>query len=132
MEIINAISAYWDIITFAGTVVIAAVLYWLSTRFVAKADCAKCQAGLDTAVDEIETRLTAIENVQASRTAVQEQLRLKLDALPTTDDIYKLGLSVKDVRGDIKAVDTRMDGLSHTISRLEKAVDMFTEATMRT
>lgn len=79
---------------------------------------------------EVDTRISEMESAQQDRAAAQEQLKQTLGLLPTAKDVQALALSMKEMEGDLKGMNSKMDGLSHATTRLERAVDMFTEASM--
>lgn len=99
-------------------------IWWsLKRTFVKREDLQEFKA-------EVSVRFSDLETAQQDKSAAQEQLRQKLDLLPTAKDFQALALSMKEMEGDIKGMNSKMDGLSHATNRLERAVDMFTEASM--
>ena len=59
-----------------------------------------------------------------------QQIDFKLDALPTSDEVRGLAISLKEIEGDLKGIRAQVEGLSHATARLERTVDMFTEVHM--
>lgn len=98
---------------------------WWSLKhiFVSRADFEIRKAATDN-------RLDAIENRQYDRTTALQQIDFKLDALPTSEEVQGLAISLKEMEGDLKGIRAQVEGLSHATARLERAVDMFTEVHM--
>ena len=98
--------------------------WWSLKRiFVSRADFEIRKAATDN-------RLDAIENRQYDRTTALQQIDFKLDALPTSEEVQGLAISLKEMEGDLKGIRAQVEGLSHATARLERAVDMFTEVHM--
>ena len=98
--------------------------WWSLKRvFVTRTDFEACRAAT-------AARLDAIEGRQYSRTTALQQIDFKLDALPTSDEVRGLAISLKEMEGDLKGIRAQVEGLSHATARLERAVDMFTEVHM--
>lgn len=98
--------------------------WWSLKRvFVTRSDFETRQAA-------VSARLDAIEDRQYSRTTALQQIDFKLDALPTSDEVRGLAISLKEMEGDLKGIRAQVEGLSHATARLERAVDMFTESHM--
>ncbi|WP_417292925.1 DUF2730 family protein [Desulfovibrio porci] len=98
--------------------------WWSLKRvFVSRADFDVRRAATDARLDAIESR-------QYSRTTALQQIDFKLDALPTSDEVRGLAISLKEMEGDLKGIRAQVEGLSHATARLERAVDMFTEVHM--
>ena len=83
---------------------------------------------LDAKDEALKAELDAIKEAQAQKTSEQEQLRQKLENLPTVPSFNDLALSVKGIEGDIKAINASMDGWKHATKRIERIADMITAA----
>ncbi len=98
--------------------------WWSLKRvFVTRTDFEACRAAT-------AARLDAVESRQYSRTTALQQIDFKLDALPTSDEVRGLAISLKEIEGDLKGIRAQVEGLSHATARLERTVDMFTEVHM--
>lgn len=89
------------------------------------------RAGFDAYKASVNARLEAIEERQYNFTSALQKIDSKLDALPTSDEVQRLVVALKESEGDLKGIKAQVEGLSHATLRLERAMDMFTEVHMR-
>lgn len=96
------------------------VLYHLSGRFVGKAD--------------FEALLAARGTERAADRAAREEIAGRIDALerrmetvPDARDMHAIQLSLEELRGDVKSLDARMEGLETSISGLENQIAMLVQ-----
>lgn len=93
------------------------------------------QADFDAARKETHLRLDSIEKKQACRDSDMAGLREKLDSMPGKDSMHALDVRLADiqaemlrsneeVRGSIRAVDTRINGVDTRLAALSNQVDM--------
>ena len=87
--------------------------------------------GFDAYKASVNARLEAIEGRQYDLTSALQKIDVKLDCLPTSEEVQRLVVALKESEGDLKGIKAQMEGLSHATVRLEKTVDMFTEVHMR-
>jgi hypothetical protein len=98
--------------------------WWSMKRiFVRQEECEVCRAGFDG-------RIEALAAQQRSSEAAKKALEQGLKALPTSQDIQALALSLKEIEGDIKGLAQKVNGQARATERMEKAVDLLTEVHM--
>ena len=100
---------------------------WSAKRvFVTHDRLLEVQKDLESHNANLKTELSVIKETQTQRNSVQDQLRQKMDTLPTVQAFNELALSVKGIEGDIKAINASMDGLKHATKRIERVADIIT------
>lgn len=120
----------WEIFWRYGwlcSLLISALALWvnwsLSRQFVTHAFFASYSKGLDERFKQLEQRQAETENLQ-------KQIAASLAALPTAKDLHRLEVSLTGIDGAVKASQAEVRGMGHSITRIERVVDMFTEAHM--
>ena len=95
-------------------------LYHLSRRFVGKADFETLLAvrGRERAADR-----EAREGI-AGRVGALER---RMETVPDAKDMHAIQLSLGELRGDVKSLDARMEGLEASISGLENQIAMLVQ-----
>jgi Protein of unknown function (DUF2730). len=100
---------------------------WSAKRvFVTHDRLLEVQKDLEADNEKLKGELGSVRETQTQRSARLDQLRQKLDTLPTVQAINDLALSVKAIEGDIKAINASMDGWKHATKRIERVADMIT------
>jgi len=85
-------------------------------------------AYLSSFINSIEERMKQFEKRQTETENLNAQIVTALAALPTASDLHRLEVSLTGIDGAVKASQAEVRGMGHSISRIERVVDMFTES----
>lgn len=100
------------LLTFLTTA--AALVYgWLLLKFRSEFAAAKDLVSLKGRVDGLEARTGTIEGA--------------VNHLPTREDTHALALSMSDMRGDVRSVAARLDGIEKIMAATSRKVEMIDE-----
>ncbi len=83
---------------------------------------------LDRYKTQMGDRLAEIERQQMATAAARKRLEGRLDQLPTAREMQAIFLALKELEGDVKSMDSKIEGLDHATSRLERSLDLLTES----
>ena len=102
-----------DVLLTVVTTVAALVYGWLLLKFRAEFAAAKDQAALKLQVETLAARMNTVEGA--------------VNHLPTREDTHQLALSLSDMRGDLRSVAARLDGIEKVISTTSRRVELIDE-----
>lgn len=109
MTIMDELNRWWPLLSIAATLVCGWCLWQLSRRFVSREEHAavlEAQNALSRRVDTLEKRM---------------------ETVPDNETMHKIELSLTELRGDMKAVCSRMDGMETSIMGLKNEISMLLE-----
>lgn len=108
-DILTELDRWWPVLGILATLVYGWGVYHLSRRFATRAehhDTQKTVAELGDRVEELERRM---------------------ETVPDGKTMHAIQLSLEELRGDIKAIGTRMDGMKTSVSGLENQIAMLVQ-----
>lgn len=108
-KLLEEINRWWPLLSIAATMVCGWCLWQLSRRFV--------------------TREEYIANLEAQESLIcrVEKLEQHMENVPSNETLHKIELSLTELRGDMKALCSRMDGMENSITRLKNEISMLLE-----
>lgn len=109
MNIMDELNRWWPLLSIAATLVCGWCLWQLSRRFVSREEHSavlEAQSVLSRRVDTLEKRM---------------------ETVPDNETMHKIELSLTELRGDMKAVCSRMDGMETSITGLKNEISMLLE-----
>ncbi len=78
-------------------------------------------------VQQIHARVNRANDRIDDRKREHAVLKERVDALPAKDDVHGLGKSVEELRGDVKGLTARVDGLGQILARIEHPLNLLLE-----
>ena len=124
----NIVPLVWDYMPEIFQAISTSLVVWgwwsLKRIFITRAD-------LDLFRETVNTRLKTMEDNMHERQVMLTELDHRMNTLFSADEASRLGVAIKDLEGDIKSIRAQMNGIAHSIGRLELSIDRFTEAHMR-
>ncbi len=108
-DLLLELDRWWPVLGIAATVFYGWGIYHLSRRFVTKEE---------------------YENAKTEQDAIAERLELlerRMETVPDGETMHKIALSLAEVRGDMKAVRNRMDGMETAIAGIKEQVNMLVQ-----
>ena len=109
MNVIDEINRWWPVLSILATLACGWCLYQLSRRFVSK--------------DE-HNAVKAEQEIISERLDVLER---RMETVPDGKTMHAIQLSLEELRGDMKAIGTRMDGMKTSVSGLENQIAMLVQ-----
>ena len=109
MNVIDEINRWWPVLSILATLAYGWCLYQLSRRFVSK--------------DE-HNAVKAEQEIISERLDVLER---RMETVPDGKTMHAIQLSLEELRGDMKAIGTRMDGMKTSVSGLENQIAMLVQ-----
>ncbi len=106
---LDEVNRWWPILSIAATILCGWCLWELSRRFVSKED----HAEILEAQEALEGRV--------------ENLEKRLESVPDARAMHAIELSLSELRGDMKAMCGRMDGMENAITSLKNEISMLLE-----
>lgn len=109
MNIMDELNRWWPLLSIAATLVCGWCLWQLSRRFVSREEHSavlEAQSALSRRVDTLEKRM---------------------ETVPDNKTMHKIELSLTELRGDMKAVCSRMDGMETSLMGLKNEISMLLE-----
>lgn len=113
MTDVDTILKLWPILTVAGAVLMAALFWHLSKRFVKREEHEAMQAeikSLQISVDGIGGKLTSLQG--------------RLDNLPTAGEVNKILLGLEELRGAQREMTATIKGQADVLKRIEHPVQL--------
>jgi hypothetical protein len=121
--IIDEINRLWPMLSVLLTVcgILATLfagyfLYHLRRHFVSRSEHEAHCAEHDALADEHGRRLDALER--------------HMETVPKKDDLLRLQLSIEELRGEYKALNAKMDGISDTLSIMQRSIELLVQSHM--
>lgn len=116
-EWVREINAWLGVASILGTCGLAVVMLYLRSIFATRPELlAEAQARREH------------QKAQGERLGALEQKVSLLDerygAAPTQDDLRNLLLAIESVRGDVKGLGSKIDGVDNSVGRIGRNVDM--------
>ena len=102
-DILTELDRWWPVLGILATLVYGWGVYHLSRRFATRAE-------------HHDTQKT-----------VAEQLERRMETVPDGKTMHAIQLSLEELRGDMKAIGTRMDGMKTSVSGLENQIAMLVQ-----
>lgn len=109
MNFMDELNRWWPLLSIAATLVCGWCLWQLSRRFVSR--------------EEHE----AVMEAQSALTRRVDDLEKRMETVPDAATMHKIELSLTELRGDMKAVCSRMDGVETSIAGLKNEISMLLE-----
>lgn len=107
--LLDEINRWWPLLSIAATLACGWCLWQLSRRFVSREE----HDAILEAQDTLESRV--------------EKLERRMETVPDAETMHKIELSLMELRGDMKAVCGRMDGMETSITGLKNEISMLLE-----
>lgn len=108
-DILTELDRWWSVLGIFATAFYGWGIYHLSGRFATK----KEYEAVKTEQETISGRL--------------EELERRMETVPDSETMHKIQLSLMELRGDMKAVCSRMDGMETSIVGLKNEISMLLE-----
>ena len=109
MNVIDEINRWWPVLSIIATLACGWCLYQLSRRFVSK--------------DEHEALHGTVRGL-GGRVDVLER---RMETVPDAGTMHAIQLSLEELRGDMKAIGTRMDGMETSISGMKGQIKILVQ-----
>lgn len=108
-DILTELDRWWPVLGILATAFYGWGIYHLSGRFATK--------------EEYE----AVKTEQETISGRLEELERRMETVPDSETMHKIQLSLMELRGDMKAVCSRMDGMETSIMGLKNEISMLLE-----
>lgn len=108
-DILTELDRWWPVLGILATVFYGWGIYHLSRRFATR--------------EEYE----AVRTEQEHMSGRLEELEKRVETVPDSETMHKIQLSLMELRGDMKAVCSRMDGMETSIMGLKNEISMLVE-----
>ena len=101
-DFLTELDRWWPVLGVIATLFYGWGIYHLSRRFVTKEEYA------------------AVRTEQESMSGRLESLERRMETVPDSETMHRIALSLAEVRGDMKAVRNRMDGMDTSIGGIKE------------
>ncbi len=108
-DILTKLDRWWPVLGILATVFYGWGIYHLSRRFATR--------------EEFRT----IKEEQETISGRLEELERRMETVPDAQTMHKIELSLTELRGDMKAICSRMDGMETSIVGLKNEISMLLE-----
>ncbi len=108
-DILTELDRWWPVLGILATVFYGWGIYHLSRRFATR--------------EEFRT----IKEEQETISGRLEELERRMETVPDAQTMHKIELSLTELRGDMKAICSRMDGMETSIVGLKNEISMLLE-----
>ena len=108
-DILTELDRWWPVLGILATVFYGWGIYHLSRRFATR--------------EEFRT----IKEEQETISGRLEELERRIETVPDAQTMHKIELSLTELRGDMKAICSRMDGMETSIVGLKNEISMLLE-----
>ena len=108
-DILTELDRWWPVLGILATLFYGWGIYHLSQRFASKKELESVRTGQEC----MSERLGRLER--------------RMETTPDAETMHKIALSLAEVRGDLKAVRNRMDGMETAISGLKEQINMLVQ-----
>lgn len=108
-DILTELDRWWPVLGMLATVFYGWGIYHLSRRFATR--------------EEFRT----IKEEQETISGRLEELERRMETVPDAQTMHKIELSLTELRGDMKAICSRMDGMETSIVGLKNEISMLLE-----
>lgn len=108
-DILIELDRWWPVLGILATVFYGWGIYHLSRRFATR--------------EEFRT----IKEEQETISGRLEELERRMETVPDAQTMHKIELSLTELRGDMKAICSRMDGMETSIVGLKNEISMLLE-----
>ena len=108
-DFLTVLDRWWPVLGVIATLFYGWGIYHLSPRFVTK--------------EEYE----AVRTEQESMSGRLESLERRMETVPDSETMHRIALSLAEVRGDMKAVRNRMDGMDTSIGGIKEQINMLVQ-----
>ncbi len=105
-DILTELDRWWPVLGIFATAFYGWGLYHLSARFATKKEYETIMAEQETIVGRLD------------------ELERRMETVPDSETMHKIQLSLMELRGDMKAVCGRMDGMETSIVGLKNEIAM--------
>ena len=107
--ILTELDRWWPVLGILATVFYGWGIYHLSRRFATREE------------------FRAVKTEQEDMSARLELLERRMETVPDAKTLHKIDLSLMELRGDMKEVRGRMDGMETSITGLKNEISMLIE-----
>lgn len=108
-DILTELDRWWPVLGILATLFYGWGIYHLSQRFASKKE------------------LESVRTDQESLSGRLEKLEKRMETVPDAETMHKIALSLAEVRGDMKAVRNRMDGMESAITGMKEQINMLVQ-----
>ena len=113
-DILNELDPWWPVLGILATLVYGWGIYHLSRRFATRAEHHDTQRSVAELGDRVE------------------ELERRMETVPDGKTMHAIQLSLEELRGDMKAMGTRMGGIETSVSGLENQIAMLIQHHLET
>ena len=107
--LLDEINRWWPLLSIAATLACGWCLWQLSRRFVSREE----HEAILEAQDTLESRV--------------EKLERRMETAPDNETMLSIQLSLAELRGGVKTLDSRMDGMENSMTGLKNEISMLIE-----
>ena len=108
-DILTELDRWWPLLGILATVFYGWGIYHLSRRFATREE------------------FRAVKTEQEDMSARLELLERRMETVPDAKTLHKIALSLMELRGDMKEVRGRMDGMETTISCIKNQINILVQ-----
>lgn len=108
-DILTKLDRWWPVLGILATVFYGWGIYHLSRRFATK--------------EEYEAVRTEQENMSGRL----EELEKRMETVPDAKTMHRIQLSLEELRGDMKSIGSRMDGMENAISGMKSQINILVQ-----
>lgn len=108
-DFLTELDRWWPVLGILATVFYGWGIYHLSRRFATK--------------EEYE----AVRTEQESMAGRLEELEKRMETVPDAKTMHRIQLSLEELRGDMKSLGSRMDGMETSISGMKSQINILVQ-----
>lgn len=108
-ELLTELDRWWPVLGVLATVFYGWGIYHLSRRFATKEEYA------------------AVKTEQESMSGRLDELERRMETVPDAGTMHRILLSLEELRGDMKSLGTRMDGMETSISGMKNQINILVQ-----
>jgi len=112
--VIEVALKYWPIIILFGSIITTWVAWSAKRQFATHADLRHSADNVGSRVGKVEARVDYLEKDMAV-------IKVKLEALPSKEDIHRVELGIAGVSGNLQSLATSIKGVERMVHLLTKA-----------
>lgn len=107
--LLDEINRWWPVLGVFATAFYGWGLYHLSARFATKGD-------VETMIEEQEAIVSRLDDLER-----------RMETVPDSETMHKIALSLAELRGDMRGLSGRMDGMETSLAGLKNEIGMLIE-----